>query len=178
MSIWLCFWFSSICLGKISQNVHNLCNLSCRSFKSQKKLGCRGSFLAIYNLCFLLYLKFGPMNFLKTGRRKDRNMFKNQTNLKIFHQRKRNKSFSKDPYFLCRKTLHNGIELRQNLYLSMRKLSKLSPFGNLSHSVFVSVDLFFNRRRPMNITGAVAGNPWFHEIKTVLCETALTQLFR
>ena len=63
-------------------------------------------------LCFLLYLKFGPMNFLKTGRRKDRNMFNNQTNLKIFHQRKRNKSCSKDPYFLCRKTLHNGIEVR------------------------------------------------------------------
>ena len=54
-------------------------------------------------LCFLPYLKFGPMNFLKTGRRKDRNMFNNQTDLKIFHQRKRNKSCSKDPYFFVEK---------------------------------------------------------------------------
>ena len=43
-----------------------------------------------------------------------------------FHQRKRDKSCSKDPYFLCRKTARNRIELRQNLYLSMRKLSNLS----------------------------------------------------
>ena len=44
----------------------------------------------------------------------------------LFHQRKRDKSCSKDPYFLCRKTARNRIELRQNLYLSMRKLSNLS----------------------------------------------------
>ena len=35
----------------------------------------------------------------------------------------------------------------------------LSPFGNLSRGVFFSVDLFFRRGRPMNITGAVAGKP-------------------
>ena len=44
----------------------------------------------------------------------------------LFHQRKRDKSCLKDPYFLCRKTARNRIELRQNLYLSMRKLSNLS----------------------------------------------------
>ena len=52
---------------------------------------------------------------------------------------------SKDPYFLCRKTLRNGIEIRQDRYLSMRRLSNLSPFGNLSHGVFFSVDHFFRR---------------------------------
>ena len=52
---------------------------------------------------------------------------------------------------------------------SMRKLSNLSPFGNLSHGVFFSVDLLFRRRRPMNITSTIPGNPSFHHIKTVLC---------
>ena len=62
--------------------------------------------------------------------------------------------------------------------LSMRKLSNLSPFGNLSHGVFSSVDLFFRGRGPINITGAVFGNPRFHSIKTVLRQTVLTHLFR
>ena len=52
---------------------------------------------------------------------------------------------SKDPYFLCRKTLRNGIEIRQDRYLSLRRLSNLSAFGSLSHGVFFSVDLFFRR---------------------------------
>ena len=52
--------------------------------------------------------------------------------------------------------------------LSMRKLSNLSPFGNLSHGVFSSVDLFFRGKMPMNITRAVTGNSRFHDIKTVL----------
>ena len=43
------------------------------------------------------------------------------------------KSYSKDP----------GIEPRQNWYLSMRRLSNLSPFGNLSHGVFFVVVIFF-----------------------------------
>ena len=52
-----------------------------------------------------------------------------------FHRRKSDESRSKDPYFLCRKTFRNGLELRQDLYLSMRKLSNLSRIGNLSHGV-------------------------------------------
>ena len=43
-----------------------------------------------------------------------------------FHQRKHDKSCSKDPCFLCRRTALKRIELRQNLYLSMHKLSNLS----------------------------------------------------
>ena len=86
--------------------------------------------------------------FLSTCTRKGTNMFNGPANLWKFHFRKRNKSCSKDPYFLCRKTLRNGIELRQDLHLSMRKLSSLSPFGNLSCCVLFSVDLFFWRIEP------------------------------
>ena len=54
------------------------------------------------------------------------NMFNGSENLRKFHRRKGDKSCSKDHCLLCRKTLHNGIKLRQDLYLSMRKLSNLS----------------------------------------------------
>ena len=84
--------------------------------------------------------------FLSTGTRKGTKMFNGSANLRKFHRRKRDKSCSKDPYFLCYKTLCYGMELRQNLYLNMRKL------GNLSLGVFFSVDLFFRRRRPINKT--------------------------
>ena len=50
--------------------------------------------------------------FLSTGTRKGTNMFNSPTNLRKFHLRKCHKSGLKDPYFLCRKTLRNGIELR------------------------------------------------------------------
>ena len=63
--------------------------------------------------------------------------------------RKRDNSYSKD---LCRKTLRNGIELCQDRYLSMRRLSNLSPLRN-----FFLVDLFSRRRGLMNITCTVAG---------------------
>ena len=52
-------------------------------------------------------------------------------NVRKFHGRKLEKSCPIDPYFLCGKILPNGIELRRDLYLSMRKLSNLSHFGNL-----------------------------------------------
>ena len=87
--------------------------------------------------------------------------------LEIPPERNRDKSYSKDPYFIFRKTFRDGIELRQDRYLSMSRLSNQSPFGNLSHGVFSSVDLFFRRRKPMNITGVVSGNPRLHHIKTV-----------
>ena len=53
-------------------------------------------------------------------------MFYGPANHRNFHRWKRDKSCSRDPYFLCRKTSRNGIEPRQDLYLSMRKLSNLS----------------------------------------------------
>ena len=105
--------------------------------------------------------------FLSTGTRKG------TANLRKFHLRKRDKSCSKDPYFLCHKTLLNGVELRQEL--SMRKLSNLlhhlSPFSNLSHGVFFLVELFFRRRSPLNITVAVVRNRRFRHLKILLCET-------
>ena len=97
-------------------------------------------------------------------------MFNGPANLWKFHARKRDKSYSKDPYFLCRKKSRDGIKPRQYLYLrcvNFRICHDLSPFGNLSHCVFFSVDLFFRCRGPINITVAVAGNPRFHDIKTV-----------
>ena len=100
--------------------------------------------------------KFGPINFLSTGTRRNTNMFNGPANLTKFDRRKRDKSYWKDPYLLCRKALRNEIELRQDRFLSMRRPSTLLPFGNLSLGVFFSVDPSFRRRRPMNITGAVA----------------------
>ena len=44
-----------------------------------------------------------------------------------FHRRKRDKSCSKDSDFLCRITLRHGIKVRQDLYLSMRKLLAIFP---------------------------------------------------
>ena len=96
-------------------------------------------------------------------------MFDGPANLRKLHRRKRDKSCSKYPYFLCRKTSRNGIEPRQDLYLrcvNIRICRDLSPLGNLSQGVFFSVDLFFRRRVPINITVTVAGNPRFHHIKT------------
>ena len=96
-------------------------------------------------------------------------MFGGPANLRKLHRRKRDKSCSKYPYILCRKTSHNGIEPRQDLYLrcvNIRIGRDLLPLGNLSQGFFFSVDLFFRRRAPINITVTVAGNPRFHHIKT------------
>ena len=168
-----------LCFGKISQNFHNLWNLSCWLFKSWKNRGYKGSFLAICNLnLFFLPLSqiFSYELFSSTDTRKGTIMFSGPANLGKFHSRKRDKSCLKDPYFLWYKKLLNGIELRQDLYLSMCKLSNLSP--RLSHSVFFSVDPFFRCRRPRNITGAVAGNPRFHHRKNILCETVFNTPFQ
>ena len=68
------------------------------------------------------------MNFLlSAGTGKSKNMFNGPANLRKFRRRKRDKSYSKDPYFLRRKTLRNGIELRHDRYLSTCRLTNLSP---------------------------------------------------
>ena len=87
--------------------------------------------------------------FLWTGTRKDTNISKGPANLSKFQRRNRDKCCSKDSHFLCRKTLRNGIELRQDQYYSMRKLSNLSQSVSFWQSL-LSVDVFFKRRRPMN----------------------------
>ena len=133
--------------------------------KAEKIRGYKGSFLAICNFRdFFPLSQIWSYEFLfPTGTKKGTSMFNGTANLKKFHRRKRDKSYSKDPCCLCRKTL------RQDRYLSMRRLSNRPAFGNLSLCVFFSVDLFFGSRRPMNITNAVAGNPRFHHIETFLC---------
>lgn len=83
-------------------------------------------------------------------------MLNGPANLSKIHGRKRDKSYSTDPYLPCRQILSDGIELHQDRYLSMRKLSTLSTFGNLPYGVFFSVDLFSRCRGPMNFMGAVA----------------------
>ena len=50
--IWLCFWFSSICFDKISQNFKIWENCF-PIINKPKKRGCRGSFLAILQKIFL-----------------------------------------------------------------------------------------------------------------------------
>ena len=81
--------------------------------KSEKNRGYKGSFLGFAIFCML------PLSFfLSTGTRKGTNMFSGPANFRTFHQRKRHKSCSKYLYFLCRKSLRNGIGLRQDLYLS------------------------------------------------------------
>ena len=47
----------------------------------------------------------------------------------------------------CHKTLCNRIELRQGRCLSMRRLSNLSPFRNLSHGVLFLVTSFLGVER-------------------------------
>ena len=129
-------------------------------------------FLKYYNYQMFLNIvnrKFGPINFLSTGTRRNTNMFNGSAKLTKFDRRKSDKSYSKDPYLLCRKALRNGIDLRQDRFLSMRRLSTLLPFGNLSLGGFFSVDLSFRRRRSINVTCAVAGNSRFHHIKIVAC---------
>ena len=57
---WFCF---AICFDEISQNVHNLWNLSCRSLKSRKKERLQRQFPRYLQFCVIfLFLKFGPMN--------------------------------------------------------------------------------------------------------------------
>ena len=58
------------------------------------------------------------------------------TNHTKFHRRKHDKFYLKDTYFLCGKTLRNGIEMRQDRYLSMRSLSNRGPRVVIWHSYF------------------------------------------
>ena len=115
--------------------------------KVEKNWVYKGTSSRYFQFCvFFLYLKFGVMNFFFYQQALGRtNMFNGPANLRKFHRRKSDKFYSNDPYFRCRKTLRNGIEIRQDRYLSKRGLSNLPPFGSLSHGVFFSVDLFFRR---------------------------------
>ena len=111
--------------------IFNICPAD--HLKPKKKRILQKQFPRFVQFCvFFHYLKFGLTNFfLSTGTKKGTNMFNSPANLRKFHRRKRDKSCSKDPYFLYRKTSRNGKELGQDLYLNVRKLSNLSPFDNL-----------------------------------------------
>ena len=103
-------------LQGISQNCHNL----------WKRMGVSRQFRLYLQFCvFFLSLKFGIINLCYQQALERAQMFKGLANLGKFHRRKRDKSYSKDPYFLCRKTLLNGIGLR---CLSTRRLSNPAIF--------------------------------------------------
>ena len=122
--IWLCLWFVSIFYCEISQKCHNLWKLSCWSIISQKNRGYQHSFLAFCYFVFSSSISNLVLwILLLTGTSKDTNMFIMALQILKFFQRKRNKSYSKDPYFLCHKTIWNGIEFCQVQYLSMQRLS-------------------------------------------------------
>ena len=98
--------------------------LSCWSIKSQKNRGYQHSFLAFCYFVFSSSISNLVLwILLLTGTSKDTNMFIMALQILKFFQRKRNKSYSKDPYFLCHKTIWNGIEFCQVQYLSMQRLS-------------------------------------------------------
>ena len=120
--IWLCLWFFSIFYCEISQKCHNLWKLSCWSIISQKNRGYQHSFLAFCYFVFSSSISNLVLwIFWLTGTSKDTNMFNDPANLEILPKEK--KSYSKDPYFLCHKTICNGIEFYQVQNLSMQRLS-------------------------------------------------------
>ena len=103
----------------ISQNCHNL----------WKRMGVPRQFPRYLQFCvFFLCLKLGIINCFCQQALERAQMFKGPANLGKFHRGKRDKSYSKDPYFLCCKTLLNGIGLRQDRCLSTRRLSNPAIF--------------------------------------------------
>ena len=101
--IWLCLLFSSICFSFWENFPANHLKALIGVTKAVSSL------FAI--LCFLPLSKIWYYVFFSTGTRKGTNVFNVSANLRKFYWTKRDKSYSKDLYFLCRKTLRNGIEL-------------------------------------------------------------------
>ena len=144
--------------GRCSPMIILLCNLlrwnlsKCSQFvkfvlpiikKLEKREVTKAVSLLFAILCYLSLSQIWSYEFfLSTHTRKGTNMFNGPTNLRKFHLWKRDKSCPRDPYFVGRKTSWNGKELRQDLHLSMCKLSNRSPFGNLSYCIFFR---FFRR---------------------------------
>ena len=127
----LCLWFSSICLGEISQNFHNLWRLSCPTFKSLNKRVTKAVSSLFAILCFLRLSQIWSYEFVFCQQAPGRA----QICLTV-HQISGNSAGGnminlarKIPIFCCHKTQRNEVELRQDLYLSMRKLSNLSPLA-------------------------------------------------
>ena len=72
---------------------------------------------------FFVYLKFGPMNFFYQQALGRAQIY--LTVQQILGKGNAIDLARKISIFLSRKTLRNGIELRQDLYLRVRKLSNL-----------------------------------------------------
>ena len=146
---WFCLWFSSICFDEISQNHHN-----CPVYHLKaKREGLHGRFSRYLQFCvFFLYLKFGLKQFFyfiffyqqTLGRAQIRltvqQILENSTEGKVTN-------LTRKILFFCHQTIFFRIELRQDRYLSIRRLSNLSPFRDLSHGVFFSVTSFLGVER-------------------------------
>ena len=140
-------------------------NCPANHLKAKRNRGYKGSFLAICNCVFFLYLKFVLMNFFyqqALGRAQICLMVQQILGNVINLTQKAPISFVTKHYKMEEDFANIGICVCVGL-------SNLSPFGNLSHHVFFLFDLFFRHRRPINVAGVVVGNPRFHHIKTVLC---------
>ena len=117
--IWLFLWFSSFCFSEISQifTIFKICPADPLKPKKLRIAKAVSSLCTI--LCFLPLSQIWSYEFfLPTGTKKGTNMFNGPANLRKFHRRKRDKSCSKDPYFLYRKTSCNGKKLVK-IYISM-----------------------------------------------------------
>ena len=76
----------------------------------------------VCNFVFFLHLNLVKnFIFFIKGTRKGTNMFNGPANLRKFHRRKPDKSYSKDPYVLCCKTLHNGYRTSPLVDLFIRR---------------------------------------------------------
>ena len=106
LTIWLCLWFSSIYLNEIFR------------FKIRKKIGVTKAVSSVLQSFCLLPLSFFFFFFYQQGLGRAQICLTVQQILE--HSIKGNaiKSCSKCLYFLSRKSLRNGIGLRQDLYMS------------------------------------------------------------
>ena len=144
--------------------------MSCQSFKTWKNWGYKGSFLTICNFVFSSTSNLAWWICLSMGTSKGTNMFNGLANLGTFHWRETQWILLERSLFSLSQNIMLWIELCQDVYLSVCKLYNLSQsvtFWQFFPWCFFLFDLSFRHRRPMNITGVVAGNPRFHHTKTV-----------
>ena len=129
-------------------------------------------------LCFLPPSQIQSWFFFIKGTKKGTNMFNVIVNLRKFHCMKPDKSYSKDLYFFVAKLYLMVTELRQDRvwacvdFRIFRHLAIFPPMFSFR------LTFFFRGWRPVNITGAVTGNPRFHQIQTVLCLTVFKTPFQ
>ena len=120
-----------------SLKIFTVCeNCPANHLKAKKKnRSYKGCFLAICSFVYSSSISNLVLwIFLLTGVRKDTNMLNGLANLA--NSTEGNARNSIDPYFLCRQKLWNGIEICQDRYMSMRRLSNRGPRVFVCHVCF------------------------------------------